>query len=416
MSSRNPTSTTTSSNGVRRLGLTGALALMGPSFIAGAWQFGPGNLTTAVAAGSSHGYTLLWVIAISTVLMLVYTDMSVRLAVVSPSSLVQSIKTELHPLVGVAAGVGVFLITLCFSVGNAVGSGLGFALLFGGSPTLWTLACTVIVGVVVWARNFYNVLERGILAIVGLMAVGFVASTFMSKPDWVAAADGLIPTLPAETGLLVVALVGTNFSINAAFFTGYASRQRGLRRDEYRLTTLADTIPGIVAPGIMTMMVIIAAAAALSQVGGQAATLGDLAKVLEPVAGDLGVALFAMGFSGAALSSMVANATAGGMLLSDALGKGNSLSDPLVRIIMCTILAVGLTVTIVADGSPVQLITTAQALTVGIAPLLGVLLMVMANRRGLMGEFRNAWWQNVLGVAGLAAIFATSYRLLTVIT
>ena len=55
------------------------LALIGPAFVAGAWQFGPGNLTTAMNAGALYGYTLIWVIIVSTILMIFLTDMSVRL-------------------------------------------------------------------------------------------------------------------------------------------------------------------------------------------------------------------------------------------------------------------------------------------------------------------------------------------------
>ena len=108
------------------------------------------------------------------------------------------------------------------------------------------------------------------LAIVATMAVSFIATAIITRPDWGDAAPGPVPTVPAGVGLLLVALVGTNFSLNAAFYAGYASRERGLRREQYRETTLADTIPGIVAPGIMTALVIAAAAAVLGGTGGEA--------------------------------------------------------------------------------------------------------------------------------------------------
>lgn len=69
-----------------------ALSVMGPAFIVGAWQFGPGNLLSAVQAGTAHGYTLIWVIALSTILMLAFTDMSVRIALRSTTSLISTIK------------------------------------------------------------------------------------------------------------------------------------------------------------------------------------------------------------------------------------------------------------------------------------------------------------------------------------
>ena len=61
-----------------------------------------------------------------------------------------------------------FLITLCFSVGNAVGSGLGLSMLFGGSPIMWTVACSVVVAAVLLLRNVYRVIEKILIVIVAL--------------------------------------------------------------------------------------------------------------------------------------------------------------------------------------------------------------------------------------------------------
>ncbi|MER6988871.1 Nramp family divalent metal transporter [Saccharopolyspora hirsuta] len=408
-----PVASTTAPVGRGRRALR-TLALMGPAFIVGAWQFGPGNLTSAVQAGSRFGYSLIWVIAVSTVLMLVYADMSIRIALVSKGSVVQTIKEHLGSWSGRIAGLGVFAITLMFSVGNAVGSGLGLSLVFGGSPMWWTLACTAVVVGILFARRLYTVIEKLVLVIVAIMAASFVATAIVTRPDWGAAAVGsIVPTVPAGVGLLIVALVGTNFSVNAAFYAGYASRERGLRRDQYRETTLVDTIPGIVAPGVMTALVIMAAAAVLPGVGGeQGATLNQFSAVLTPIAGEAGRTIFSLGFTGAALSAMIANATAGGTLLSDGLGHGNKLSSWKVRSGILGVLGFGALITVLAHGaSPVQLIIAAQALTVVIAPILAVLMLILANRSTLMGDLRNTWWQNVLSAIGLIAIAAVCYQL-----
>ena len=160
------------------------LALAGPAFVVGAWQFGPGNLASAVQAGSGYGYALIWVIVISTILMIFFTDMSVRLGMRSPASLIQSIKDELGKPVGVIAGIGVFFITLMFSVGNAVGSGLGLSMLFGGSPILWTVVCTIVVFAILLFRNVYRAVERVLITIVAIMAIAFIVSAIIANAEW----------------------------------------------------------------------------------------------------------------------------------------------------------------------------------------------------------------------------------------
>jgi manganese transport protein len=391
----------------------GYLALMGPAFVVGAWQFGPGNLTTAVQAGSRFDYSLVWVIAVSTILMIFFTDMSVRLGIATPTSLITSIKEHLGKWVGVLAGFGVFGITLMFSVGNAVGSGLGLSLIFGGSPVLWTVVCTAAVAFVLAFKNVYGIVEKALLVIVVLMGIAFIASTVVAQPDWYRSMEGMVPQLPAGSEILIVALVGTNFSINAAFYTSYGIKEHRRTRADYRDITLVDTIPGIVAPGIMTALVIMVAAAVLGKTGAEAGTINALASIFTPLAGPVGAMLFALGLSGAAFSSMIANATAGGTMLSDAMGRGAKAGSPAARIVTGMILTFGLIITLSFQSSPVALIVIAQSLTVLIAPMLGVLIVIMANRRSIMGDLRNKWWHNLFGAIGLIAIIASSIRLIT---
>ena len=324
------------------------LALIGPAFIAGAWQFGPGNLTSAVEAGSAYGYALVWVIAVSTLLMIFFTDMSVRIGIAAPGTMIATIKRILGKPWGVVAGLSVFFITLCFSVGNAAGSGLALSMLFGGSALLWTAVCTIGVAFVLLMRNIYTAVERILLVLVAMMAVGFIASAFLAGPDWGAGVGGMVPSFPPGAELLIIALVGTNFSINAAFFTSYATRERGIRADQYRDATITDTIPGIVAPGIMTCLVIMVAAAVLGHTGEKVTTLVQLANVFEPLAGKVGSTIFVVGFFGAAFSSMLANATAGGTLLADGLGAEGGFNGVRSKLLVACVLGFGLFVVAVA--------------------------------------------------------------------
>ncbi|WP_025780648.1 Nramp family divalent metal transporter [Brevibacterium sp. VCM10] len=389
------------------------LALIGPAFVAGAWQFGPGNLASAVQAGSAYQYTLIWVIVVSTVLMIFLTDMSVRLGIQSPVSLISSIKKRLGSAAGMVAGIGVFLITLCFSVGNAVGAGLGLSLLVPGTaPVMWSLICTLFVASILFIRSTYAVVEKILVVMIAVMAICFVVSAFVSGADWAQAASSLVPSVPSGAWILVIALVGTNFSINAAFYASYATRERKRTAEEYKTVTLVDTIPGIVAPGIMTILVIVVAAAVLGQTGSPLDSFAGLAKVFEPLAGPVGGFIFALGFCGSALSSMIPNAIAGGTMLSDAFGRGASAGTVTARVTSGCVLAFGLMVTLLFQGSPVQLIILAQALTVLVAPILAILIVFMANDKGLMGPLRNKWWQNVFGIIGVVSVCALSIRLL----
>jgi manganese transport protein len=91
---------------------------------------------------------------------------------------------------------------------------------------------------------------------------------------------------------------------------------------------------------------------------------------------------------------MVANATAGGTLLADGIGWGNTLNARRVEMLILLVFAFGAVVTAVASTPPVELIVAVRAMAVLVAPLLGVLLVILANNRRLTGDMRNRAWQN----------------------
>ena len=388
------------------------LLLMGPAFVAGAWRFGPGALTSAVQAGSQYGYHLLWVIVVSGILMFFFNDMSVRIGLATgEKSLVDTIKETLGHKIGVLAGVGVFFITLCFSVGNAVGSGIALQLLFGGSVVAWVLASTIAVGILIAMKNAYRALEKMLVVLIAIMSLGFLGSAILSDPEWVNVSMGFIPSIPSEAGYLLIALIGTNFSINSAFYSGYSIHERGLKPEQYKHLTIADTIPGNIATAAMTMLVIIVSAAVFNVTGETVKNFTQLAKVLEPLSGKMGSVIFSIGFFAAAFSSMAANASAGGTLLCDAVGWGNKLSCPRVKIFVYGILMFGAVVAIFNNGSPIKLIILAQALTVLVAPFLGVLLFGISSKKNIMGDLVNNTLHKIMGIIGLIAILSLSFRL-----
>ena len=145
------------------------------------------------------------------------------------------------------------------------------------------------------------------------LAVAKIISAVVAKPDWWRAAEGLIPTIPAGSTTVVIALIGTCLSANAAFFTSYGTQERKRTETDYRDVTIVDTIPGITAPGIMTTLVILVAAKVFNGPLGaenMVSTIAGLAKVFEPVAGTVGTWIFALGYFAAAFSAMTARGSA----------------------------------------------------------------------------------------------------------
>ncbi|HLR33112.1 MAG TPA: Nramp family divalent metal transporter, partial [Fodinibius sp.] len=187
------------------------LAYLGPGIITAALVFGPGSLTITSKLGAIYEFDLLWVIVIATILMMAFTGMGARIGIATDRSLLQTFKKRWGKRASLFAGIGIFLVTVSFQAGNSVGAGLAFAESLGTSATPWillVLGCGILL---LFFKSFYDILEKVMILMVGIMLVSFLLTLIITQPDLLGVAKGLVPSLPAGSLLLVVALVASSF-------------------------------------------------------------------------------------------------------------------------------------------------------------------------------------------------------------
>lgn len=396
------------------LRLAKRLALLGPAFIVGATQFGPGNITASSSVGASYGYQLIWLIVISTVFMLVYTDMSVRIGLSSPEPAIQTFKNygPVQNVVGTITAFGIALTGFLFNIGSVLGAALGLALLFPGGLRLWSVVVAVLALALVLIRNYYASLEKLMVILVGAMIALFAITSIATKPDWSEVGLGFVPSLPTTDWTLIIALLGTNFSVTSSLYASYATRQKGMTKDKYRDITLTDTIAGVVAPAVMTILIVIAAANVLLPRGGTVESGGDMANVLEAALGPWALGVFGLGIFAAGFTSVMGNATGGSFLIADAFGWGAHLNEKKTKSVVAALIILPTIVAATFTEFPIQTIITANALTIFVVPLTGLVMLLIANDRNRMGGLKNSVWQNVLAVVGWLVLAAGVVQLI----
>lgn len=385
------------------------MVVLGPAVIVGALQFGPGNTVSAAAVGAEKGLGVIWLIAGSSILMLVYTDMGVRIGMAAKGTSVATIKEMFGHTTGLVLGAAIFVIACLFMTGSLVGAALGLVSLFGLNVKFWAVVCAVLMIGVMVSRNAYRSVERLMIAAVATMVVVFAITAIIVNPDWLEVAQGLVPRSIPGDSVAVFAVLGTNLSIYAAFYATYTIREKGTKIQNYRSSTLIDTLPGVLLPGLMTIFIIVAGATVLR--GQTLESADDIAEALVPTVGGAAPYIFAIGIFAAGFSSVVGNFAAGGTVFADGLGRANSLNATLVKGLGLAVLAVGILAILVFGGAPVQLILVANALTLFAFPLIGVSMLYLANNRSRMGELRNKWWHNLIGGVALLLILFSAVQL-----
>lgn len=369
-----------------------ALKSVGPALIVAAVVLGPGSILTSSKVGATFGLIGLPVVIASAILMIAMVALAARLGVVYEQSICEELTQRLGRPVAVFIGLVLFTIAALFQSSNNIALIGGLEPMFVAEPfntgvrlLILSLVNGLIVACLYLLRNLYRFIENLMKVLIGMMVLAFLvnfAVVLFMPPAF--------DPVPAESNrdlLPLLAMIGTTFSVGGAFYQAYLVKEKGWSIAEVH-KGLADSVISISVLGLVTAVILLTAWRVFygSPVPVSLATVGDVARQLEPLFGPGAKLVFATGILAGALSSFLVNAMVGGTVLSDALGKGARLQDCWPVHMTALALLVGMVVAMASfakEGSTVHLITLAQALTVLGIPALAAALIYLGTRKEL---------------------------------
>jgi Mn2+/Fe2+ NRAMP family transporter len=330
-----------------------------------------------------------------------------------------------------AAIIGGTLCLICaaFQFSNNLAVALAAGAFVPAAAVPWIVAGfnALVVVFLFFARQVYRVLERVMKVMVGVMLVCFAFNLFVAGPSWKEVLAGFVPGFPGglhpgfpakaegaihDPMILVASLLGTTFSVAAAFFQGNLVRERDWSVKDYE-GSVGDALAGVCVLTAVSMIIMITAGATIR--GEPATDIGTLALALKPLLGGTAYWVFCLGLVAVAMNPFVINAMIGGTILADGLGLPARMSDRWPRLLTVGVMLVGMGVALGALSTgkkPVPLIIFGQALTVLGNPLMAITLLWLANRRDVMGDRRNGPVANTLGALGLLVVLFMAARVL----
>ena len=407
---------------LRAGGVAALLAVVGPGLLAGLSDDDPAGITTYSILGAKYGYELLWVLALSTVALIVFYELGVRLGIVTGKGLLTLVR-ERHGGRAAALVLGALLIantgTLC---AEFAGVAAGLQLLADVSRYVSVPFAAVGVSLLVLRGTFRHV-EHVLLALCSIF-VAYVISGLLAHPDWGAAAKGLVvPNLPftREAVLVAVATVGTTLAPwGLAFIQSYAV-DKELRVNDLRYERI-DVIVGALLTGIIGFFVVIACAATLHARGIEINNAGDAARALEPLAGTTAATLFGLGFLGAALLAAAIVPLSTAYSVSETFGRKADINDSFgearVFYLSYALVVILAAVIVLIPGAPlVPILFLSQALNAVLLLVLLPFIRSLAADRELMGSHTLGLGSRLAsGVAfALVAISVLTLAVLSVI-
>lgn len=382
------------------------LAVLGPGLLVAATGVGAGDLLTASLGGSAVGVAILWAVIAGAVLKFVLTEGLARWQMGTGTTLLEGWVRHLGRwvrwlflayLIPWTLFTGGALVTAC----GIAGTGLAP---LSSDPQLSKILWGVIhsaAGVVLVLAGGFRLFEKLMTAAIGLMFVAVLVTAAGSSPDWAAAARGLVvPAIP-EGGLgWVLGLLGGVGGTLTLLSYGYWAREEGREGETGLRACRVDLLAGYAATAVFGLaMVLIGSKLEVTGSGVSVAPL--LADQLGALMGPLGRTLFLLGFWAAVFSSLLGVWQSVPYLFADFLSLSRGERPTAATDFTSTRAYRGYLFAMAIAALPLLLVSVKKAqlayavLGAFFMPLLALTLLLLNNRRDLLGErFRNGPWTN----------------------
>lgn len=383
---------------------------LGPGILVTAAFIGPGTITTCTLTGSSFGYTLLWGLVFSVMATIVLQEMTARLGIIGQKGLGEALRHQFNaPFLKVMAIILVLSAILignaAYETGNILGASLGmieitnFSTLEIGSFEFQVWG--PIIGIIAFAlliMGSYKSLEKILIALVLLMSFSFITTTIIIGPKLLPILKGMfVPNLPSDGIFMLIGLIGTTV-VPYNLFLHASIVQEKWKKEEDLKTARADLFYSVILGGLVSMSVVITAAAAFHGKGMEIKGASDLAGQLKPLLGNWAGIVMSIGLFAAGISSAITAPLAAAYATSGILGWKADLKSARFKAVWMMILFIGIVFSAIGF-SPIKAIMFAQVANGILLPVIAVYLLVIMNSKKVLADYTNNLFQNIIGGA-----------------
>jgi len=368
----------------------------------------PGNWASNIAAGSQYGYTLLWMVTLSTVMLIVLQHNAAHLGIVTGKCLSEAATEYMRPWIKnlvLGSAVGAAIST---ALAEILGAAIALNMLFHLPIKIGSLL-TLAVVLVLQFTNSYKKIEKIIIGFVSLIGLSFLFEIYLIDTNWAAAASGWVtPAFPKGSMVVIMSVLGAVVMPHNLFLHSeiIQSRQWNLQdetviRKQLKYEFTDTLLSMIIGWAINSAMILMAAATFFTQ----NTVVNDLAQaqeMLKPLLGNAAGVVFAVALLFAGLSSSITAGMAGGSIFAGIFGEPYNLQDNHSRLgVLITMVPATLIIFLIA--SPFDGLIYSQMLLSIQLPITIFTLITLTSSQKVMGTHANGTWLKILlfGIAGI---------------
>lgn len=406
----------------RYLGGLDFFKYIGPGLLVTVGFIDPGNWASNFAAGADFGYSLLWVITLSTIMLIVLQHNVAHLGIVTGLCLSEAAtkytpKWVSCPILGTAV-----LASISTSLAEILGGAIALEMLFD-IPIIWGSLLTAFFVTIMLFTNSYKRIERSIIAFVSVIGLSFLYELFLVDIDWpLAARSWVTPSIPEGSLLVIMSVLGAVVMPHNLFLHSEVVQSLEYnKKDDASIRKLLkyefyDTLFSMgVGWAINSAMILLAAATFFANHIG-VEELQQAKSLLEPLLGNQAATIFALALLMAGISSTVTSGMAAGSIFAGMFGESYHVKDVHSRVGILLSLGIALVIILFIENPFQGLIISQMILSIQL-PFTIFLQVGLTSSKRVMGQYANSRWSSfvlytmavIVSVLNLALLFSESF-------
>jgi manganese transport protein len=374
---------------------------IGPGLLVTVGFIDPGNWASNLAAGATYGYALLWMVTLSTVMLIVLQHNVAHLGIATGLCLSEAAAVHLRP----AASRVVLSTAMCASISTTLAEILGAAIalnmLFSIPIRIGAMLTVIFVSVMLFT-NSYRAIEKWIIAFVSLIGISFLYELSLVHVEWPLALRGWVsPSFPHGSMMIIMSVLGAVVMPHNLFLHSeiIQSRQWNLHDDAVIRKQLryefVDTLLSMLIGWAINSAMIILAAAAFFAVGKPVSELQQAQVLLAPLLGGNAAVVFAVALLLSGVASSVTSGMAAGTISSGFFKEPYDIRDNHSRMGVAITLFVALGV-IMFIGDPFKGLLLSQMILSIQLPITIFLQVRLTSSEKVMGKYANSRWSTIV--------------------
>lgn len=367
---------------------------IGPGFLVTVGFIDPGNWASNVAAGSGFGYNLLWMVTLSTIMLIVLQHNSAHLGIVTGLCLSEAITLYFRKLPSKLILGSAMLAAISTAVAEILGGAIALRMLFG-IPL--NISAVIVFGFVIFMvfSNSYRKIERWIIGFVSIIGLSFIYELALVDVHWGEAAVGwVVPNFPEGSIVIIMSVLGAVVMPHNLFLHSeiIQSRQWNLAEESIINHQLKfefyDTLFAMIVGWAINSAMILLSASTFFSHGIIVEELEQAQKMLQPLLGGTSSFVFAIALLFAGVASSITAGMSGGSIFAGIFGEPYDIDDKHTRIGILLVLTFALLIIFILENPFQGLIISQMMLSIQL-PITIFSQITLTSSKKVMGKFAN---------------------------